>query len=396
MREALGYCGVVSAILYLVIQSLKTVLAITFYRSRTECRRPVQSLSVLTPILSGDPSLENNLRGHLNVIPPDSHLYWIIYEHDAEAQRITTAIARDHQSPSHQSPSHPCAITILQCPEIPFDANPKAYKMQLAVPLLDTRYVCVLDDDTIPSLETLEAAIGALESADVYTGLPCYQRGTAFWSDMICHFVANNVISTYLATQWFGPPVSLNGMFYVMKTETLRSYGGFTPIFPFLCDDYALARVVKEHGGVIHQSVLPHSTKTHAETSREYFRLFHRWFAMAMVLFRDQPLHGKGMILGLLGLPPFLLWLSLLSPLVGWWGWFMVAAVFAIRHLLIRLQHRCILPFRYPIHFVKSLISELLQPVHVLHASLFNTFYWRKWLIRTLANGKFEYVRDRG
>jgi ceramide glucosyltransferase len=390
MREALGYCGVASAILYLVIQSLKTILAITFYRSRTECRRPVQSLSVLTPILSGDPSLENQLRAHLNVIPPGSPIYWIIYEHDAEALRITTLLAQDHQRTQHQRP-----ITILQSPEIPFDANPKAYKMQLAVPLLDTCYVCVLDDDTIPSLETLEAAIGALESADVYTGLPCYQRGTSFWSDMICHFVANNGIATYLATQWFGPPVSLNGMFYVMKTETLRSYGGFKPIFPFLCDDYALARVVKEHGGVIHQSVLPHSTRTHAETSRDYFRLFHRWFAMAMVLFRDQPLGLKGMILVLLGLPPFLLWLSLLSPLVGVSGWILLASVFAFRHLLIRLQHRCILPFPYPIHVVKSLISELLQPLHVLHASLSNTFYWRKWLIRTLANGKFEYVRDR-
>lgn len=385
MREVLGYCGVVSASLYLVLQSLKTILAITFYRSRRECRRPVESLSVLTPILSGDPNLENNLRGHLNVVPPDSPIYWIVYEHDAEAQRIVTSLTQEHARP----------ITIVPCQEIPFDANPKAYKMQLAVPLLHTRYVCVLDDDTIPSLETLEGAIGALESADVYTGLPCYQRSTHFWSDMICHFVANNGIATYLATQWFGPPVSLNGMFYVMKTETLRGYGGFTPIFPFLCDDYALARVVKEHGGVIHQSVLPHSTKTHAETSRDYFRLFHRWFAMAMVLFRDQPLPLKGMILVLLGLPPFLLWLSLLSPLVGWWGWIVLASVIAFRHVLIRLQHRCVLPFRYPIHFVKSLISELLQPVHVLHASLSNTFYWRKWLIRTLANGRFEYVRDR-
>jgi ceramide glucosyltransferase len=385
MREVLGYCGVVSAILYLVIHSLKTILAIAFYRSRTERRRPVQSLSVLTPILSGDPNLENTLRSHLNVIPLDCPIYWIIYENDSEAQRITTSLAHGQNRP----------ITILQSPEIPFDANPKAYKLQLAVPQLETQYVCVLDDDTIPSLETLEAAIGALESADVYTGLPCYQRGANFWSDMICHFVANNAIATYLATQCFGPPVSLNGMFYVMKTETLLSYGGFAPIFPFLCDDYALARVVKEHHGVIHQSVLTHFIQTHAATNRDYFRLFHRWFAMAMVLFRDQPLRLKGMILVLLGLPPFLLWFSLLSPLLGAWGWMVLVLAIAIRHLLIRLQHGAILQFHYPIHFAKSLFSELLQPVHVLHASLSDTFYWRNWPIRTLENGKFEYVRER-
>lgn len=385
MREAIGYCGVVSAILYLVIQSLKTYLAIAFYRSRTERRNPVHSLSVLTPILSGDPNLENNLRSHLQVLPPDSRIFWIIYAQDAEAKRITARLVEGSQLP----------IKIVPSPEIPFNANPKAFKMQLAVPLIDTQYVCILDDDTVPTRETLEAAMGALESADVYTGLPCYMRGANLWSDLICHFVANNGIATYLATQCFGPPVSLNGMFYVMKTETLRSYDGFTRIMPFLCDDYALARVVKEQGGVIHQSVLPHTTRTHAETSRDYFRLFHRWFAMAMVLFRDQSLKIQCMIISLLGLPPFLLWFSLLSPLAGWWGWILLAALLMTRHGLIRLQHSVILPFPYKIHFLTSLISEWLQPIHVLHACFSKTFYWRKWLIRTGQNGTFEYVRDR-
>ncbi len=384
MCEVLGYCGMVSAILYLAMHSLKTVLAIVFFRARQEKRKPIRSLAVLTPIVSGDPNLEDFLRGHLATLPLDSQIFWIVNADDEEAKRITSTIAKES----------PHSITTVSCPEIPRDINRKAYKMQLAFPLIATEYVCVLDDDTVPNQDTLEAAMGALETADIYTGLPCYMRGANFWSDMICHFVANNGISTYLATQCFGPPVSLNGMFYVMKTTTLHRYGGFTPILPFLCDDYALARVVKEHGGLIHQSVLPHSTRTHAATSREYIRLFHRWFVMAMVLFRDQPLRLKCMILVLLGFPPVLLWFSLLSPLAGLWGWLLLLALVLFRHLLIRIQHWTILPFRYPVNFFTSMISEFFQPFHVLHACSSNTFYWRKRLIRIDANGTLTNVAD--
>lgn len=384
MLEYLGYFGVYSAAVYFALHLLKTFASILFFKLRPERRKPMTSLAVLTPIVSGDPNLEDNLKQHLSVLPADSQIFWILDESDEEAKLVMKEVLQSTQR----------TVTVLESPEIPGDFNPKAFKMQLAYPLIEKDYVCVLDDDTMPTTETLEAAVGALERAEVYTGLPCYLRGPNFWSDLICHFVANNGIATYLATQCFGPPVSLNGMFYILKSSTLRGYGGFELIYPYLCDDYAFARVVKERGGLIHQSTLPHAIRTHASSSQAYFRLLHRWFAMATVLFRDQPIRLQAMILILLALPPFLLWFSLLSPMLSPYGWLVFPALVSVRFLLIRLQHWVVLPHRYPINFVTSIVSEVLQPVHAIHAAVSQQFYWRKRLIRTNWDGTFEYIRS--
>ena len=57
--------------------------------------------------------------------------------------------------------------------------------------------------------------------------------------------------------------------------------GGFAPIAGQLCDDYALASLVKQHGGTIRQGITPQYLQTTVAGPSQYVRLMHRWFLFA-------------------------------------------------------------------------------------------------------------------
>ena len=101
------------------------------------------------------------------------------------------------------------------------------------------------------------------------------------------------------------------------------------------------------------------------------------------------------MLLILLGLPPFLLWGSLLLLSRGWIGVSILVLLFVTRHAILRTLHRKL--FRDPPAFspVLSLIAEFLQPLHLGHASLTRVIIWRSRRIRVGARGTFTFLPDR-
>ena len=199
---------------------------------------------------------------------------------------------------------------------------------------------------------------------------------------------------TYLPLLCLVGPLSLNGMFYVMRTRKLKDVGGFTPLLHQLCDDYALARLLRSQGCVIRQGVTPQMLRTTVPGSGQYFRLMQRWFLFANVLVADQRLHVVCLLVLFLGLPPFLLWLGILSLCAGWPGCLFLAAALLCRHLAVRRLHRLVygqLPdFSWPV----SLLSELLQPLHWAHACLSRKLRWRTRRIRLERDGTFSYLKE--
>ncbi len=280
-------------------------------------------VTVLQPILSGDSLLEETLRGNLRQAPPWARFLWLIDEDDEEAQRLTARL-RDESSGR---------ADILVCPPAVSGSNPKTVKLQYGLEEVATPYLAVLDDDTLLSDNSLGKAVVGLRSCDLYTGLPCYLPGSSFWSALVAYFVNNNSILTYLPLLPLVGPLSINGMFYVMRTQTVRDIGGFTPILDQLCDDYALARHVRAHGGVIRQSTAPHRLRTTVTGPGAYFRLMHRWFVFARVLVCDQPAQVVLLLLVFLVLPPLLLWIGLLSLFGGLASGLLLAATLIVRHL---------------------------------------------------------------
>jgi ceramide glucosyltransferase len=333
-------------------------------------------------VLSGDEFLEEALRRNLQLTPSWARFVWLVDEDDAEGQRVTGRLA----APAGDR------VRVFVCPPPAAGVNPKLAKLQRALDGVDTPFVAVLDDDTVLADRNLERGVAALGGCDLYSGLPCYLPGSNFWSSLVAHFVNNSSILTYFPLQPLVGSPTINGMFYLMRTDTLRGYGEFTPVLDRLCDDYALAALVRANGGVIRQGVTPVRLRTTVGGAGAYFRLMHRWFVFAGVLVRDQPLPAAGVIVLFLGLPPLLLWVGLLAVAGGASGVLALAGVLLVRDMTLRLLHRRVFGGLPGFSWWKSILAEVLQPVHQVHSLVWRTIRWRTRRIRPGRGGTFSYL----
>ncbi len=323
------------------------------------------TLTIAQPILSGDPLLEARLRETLAALPRQRFI-WLVDEHDDAGGRLAESIASDR-------------VRIDCCPPCPDGINPKTWKLCRAVPLATTPYFAVIDDDTVISEPTASALVVAAREASVATGLPWYENGGDLPSALLAQFVNNNAIFSYLATSALLAPFTLNGMGYVMRTVELERLGGFDPILGELTDDLALASLVRRMGGRIHQDPAPMRVRTGVADFGHYVALMHRWHVFACLLLRRQPLARRLAIMALQGPPPFLLWALLLAAAVNAGSPLSCAALATVLVargiVLAELQEHF---FGSPLHRpVLSILSELLQPLHLVHALCSRTIRWR-------------------
>lgn len=365
-------------VLYLGLLGLKAAWAAQYVRRLKVPSSPSLAPGQLTlaqPILSGDPALEARLEENLRALP-DQHFLWLIDEDDLEGRRIAEVLRQRYPE---------VAIRIDLCPPCPERINPKVWKLQRADGGIPTPFLGVLDDDTTLPRATAAALVCAARHATVATGLPAYLHGDDLPSTLLAQFVNNNAVFTYLGTSCLVAPFTLNGMGYVLRTEEVTRLDGFRPILHELTDDLALATLVRQRGGHIHQSPAPLWVQTSVCDRRHYIQLMHRWYLFSLLLLRRQTLQLQGLIFVLHGLPPVLLGLLVLMALVGYGHGLLLglAVILVGRHLVLRrVQIR-----HYGLPMVRagaSLLSELLQPLHLAHALLVRTIRWRKrrYLVR--------------
>ncbi|HEY9627840.1 MAG TPA: glycosyltransferase [Coleofasciculaceae cyanobacterium] len=379
--------GILSLALYLGLLGVKAYLSLRIARRNLQGLQDEET-TILQPILSGDPLLEKALQHNLSMVPTWARFLWLIDEDDDVARQLAQALIHDAEDSTGKS------VRVLLCPAVPPQVNPKVFKLEYALSQIETPYLAVLDDDTLLEPDTLSVGLFQLQDGDLFTGLPYYLQGSTGWSELTAHFVNNNSILTYLPLLNFFNPISLNGMFYLMGTEKLRQMGGFTPILHDLCDDYALARLLKQQGGQIIQGTTPIAIQTSVPDAKSYLKLMHRWFVFAQILVFDQPASTQALLFLFLGIPPILLWISLLSLISSSLGLFCLLAVLIIRHVTIHHLHHQIFAKPVAFSFVISITSELLQPLHLTHALLEKRIRWRNRLIRVEKNGKFSYEQS--
>jgi len=385
--------------LYLLLLSCKAYLSL---RYKKHFDKPDKSafdgsdVTIVQPILSGDPLLEQCLEHNLHF--SEVSFLWLIDEDDAEAQRIAQILQTKYST-----------IQVLPCPPAPQDLNPKAYKLQLALDHVRTEYLAIVDDDTKLSKEGLTQALYSLKSsnATIVTGLPYYSSGDNLWSILVAHFVNNNSIVTYLPLLNFMEPLSINGMFYVMARGRLEPLGSFKTIWNQLSDDFAMAKLVKHNGGKIIQTPTTHAVQTSVKDSKHYSQLMHRWFLFAQTQVLEQNLAIRVLLIFMLAVPPLLLWmivvtgiyslivamlnLSLASLLLS----IICLGVFAIvRHFILNYLHRQFLTEQPKFSIPLSLLAELLQPFHMIHALFQKHIVWRSRKIRLEDDGRFSYIQD--
>ncbi len=363
MAETTGPLIYSLAFIYLASLALRAWLSVRYASSLPEIPReppPANSLTIAQAILSGDPLLESRLAANLRALPGQRFL-WLIDEDDAEARRITSSL---------KTPD----VEIILCAPCPDATNPKLWKLQRAAGFVLTPFFCVLDDDTTLSSGSAAALIEAAKNATVATGLPCYQDGGDVAGGLLAQFVNNNSVFTYLGTLAVLAPFTLNGMGYVLRREELARIDHFKPILRELTDDLALATLVLKQGGKIHQAKAPLRVRTGVKNLRHHMQLMHRWYVFTLLLLKRQRLPAQMLIFALHGLPPMLL-VTLVTlcrlrdlPVLG--------VVLMARFFTLRAMHARFFGERLHRPFL-SVLSELMQPLHLLHAAFSRTIRWR-------------------
>lgn len=363
------------AFIYLASLALRAWLSIRYASSLPAIPReppPANSLTIAQPILSGDPLLESRLAENLRALPGQRFL-WLMDEDDAEARRIADAI---------RTPD----VEVIFCTPCPDAMNPKLWKLQRAAEHAQTPFFCVLDDDTTLSGESAAALIEAAKKATVATGLPCYHDGGDVAGGLLAQFVNNNSVFTYLGTSGLLAPFTLNGMGYVLRREELTRIDHFKPILHELTDDLALATLVLKQGGTIHQAKAPLRVRTGVKNLRHYFQLMHRWYVFTLLLLKRQRVPAQVLIFALHGLPPMLLVaLCILHDLP------VLGTVLLVRFFVLRIIHARFFGERLHRPFL-SVLSELMQPLHLLHAAFSRTIRWRTRRYRVRDTDDFSAV----
>ena len=343
----------------------------------------MHGVALLQPILGGDPLLEQVLADNLTALP-QAHFIWLLDDDDATGRTIADRLVAAHPQQRITCRLHGAA---------PDGVNPKVFKLAAALPDVVEPVLVVLDDDTRLSSHALARMVDELRHADLVTALPCYRDDGAPGARLMAQFVNNNAALTYLSLLPWRAPVSINGMCYAMHTAKLKASGGFLPIARHLADDLALARSLRAQGAVLHQSTASVEVQTHTPSLAHYHRQMHRWFLFATLLLRGEPPLLRALVALLHGLPPLLLAGLLIGALVHPVGPAGVAA-FAVLLLragsLVGLQRR--LTGRARHRPLASVLAELLQPLHLLHAAVVRRIRWRTRVYDVRANDDFRHV----
>jgi ceramide glucosyltransferase len=339
---------------------------------------PVTDATILVPVLSGDPQLAGALAANAAELSAPTML--LVDDDDDAAQQIVDELRARF--------AH---VRCQRCPPAPDGDNPKTHKLALALPNVATPSVLVLDDDARLPAASFAALLQALTAAELATALPFYVPGRNLPERLLGQFVNNNAALTYLPLLPFCAPVTVNGMAYALRTATLRSYGGFDAIRHHLTDDLAIADLVRRHGGRIRQLAAPVAMRTSLPGAIAWWRQMHRWFVFALLLLRRQTLAMNLAILVLHGVPPLLLQVLLVACFVDPSAALALAGVLLLRAmLLMALQRRITGASRH--HLLLSPLAELLQPLHLLHATLVRTIRWRRRRYRVIDNDQFHTV----
>ena len=354
---------------------------------RTATNTPTVRVAVLQPILSGDPALGTVLARALDALP-NARFVWLLDEDDPDGVRIASGLVASR-------PERRIERVVL--PPAPPGTNPKTVKLERgrrAAGAKEADVLVVLDDDAVLEAPALDALVAALDRGALATALPWYEDAPSLPGALLARFVDDNAAPTYLAPLALLPPVSINGMCYAMRRDTLEGIGGFAPLERHLTDDLALAGALQSRGLAIVQTVAPVRMRTSLDGPVAYVRLMHRWYLFATLLLAAQTARVRALALVLQGLPPPLLWATLGTGLAAFSPGpvAVLLGTLVARAIALRSLHRRFVGEPLRPRPGLSIAAELLQPFHLAHALAVRTVRWRKRRYRVRAVDDFEPV----
>jgi ceramide glucosyltransferase len=370
-------------------------VAYFFRRPLPELQRPPRLVSILQPILSGDPTLPACLEENLQTqtaFPVEFH--WLIDDNDEEAERICADLRLRYPER---------AIHVHHCPSADGRTNPKTVKLIRGAAAANGDVLCVLDDDTVLPDFGLETCLPYLDVPDVGLafGLPYYRHFGNIWSGLVSCFVNATSLLTYIPYTVLTEPFTINGMFYAVRRDVLDSVGGFVGLESILADDFAVAQRFRQHGWRLAQTPLRHGIRTHVRDARHYNSLMRRWFVFPREsLLRHLRARDKAILL-LLGVVTNLVPIAAIAFTIAFpsvLGTLMVVAMLLFSMLVTTQVNWAYLHNATPDPWLPvTLAMQLLFPLQML-AALFlpnPRIQWRGHTMESERGGTFRFVRRR-
>lgn len=236
-------------------------------------------ITVLQPILSGDIRLESDLRSNLENTSMMKFI-WLIDNDDIAAKQICDKILNDN---------YKNRVKIIEVEPVPPNVNPKVFKLEKAISNVNTEYTIILDDDVVIDMEFFNRINLYLNTKEVLiSAIPYNYDNKTFFSKLISAFVNSQSFFTYFTMAYLKQTKTINGMFYMAKTDIFIKYKAFENIKYYLCDDFALASFLRSKNVELIQSTIYCNVRTTVTNLRAYVRLLKRWLLFANVYMSEE------------------------------------------------------------------------------------------------------------
>ena len=236
--------------------------------------------TVLQPILSGDPRLEEDLIANLKNTT-DMNFIWLVDKSDKVAINTVENILKDKNYSNR--------IEVYYLDDVPQELNPKIFKLAQVVDKIKTEYSIILDDDAVIDRKKLdELSVYEKDKSEwIATGIPFNYNIKGFYSKLISAFINSNSIFSYFSMSFLNENKTINGMFYILRTDILKKYSAFEEIKYWLCDDLALATYLLSKKVKIIQSTIFCNVRNTVPNLRKYILLMKRWLLFSNVYMKN-------------------------------------------------------------------------------------------------------------
>ena len=236
--------------------------------------------TVLQPILSGDPRLEEDLKANLKNTT-DMNFIWLVDKSDKVAINTVGNILKDKNYSNR--------IEVYYLDDVPQELNPKIFKLAQVVDKIKTEYSIILDDDAVIDRKKLdELSVYEKDKSEwIATGIPFNYNIKGFYSKLISAFINSNSIFSYFSMSFLKENKTINGMFYILRTDILKKYSAFDEIKYWLCDDLALATYLLSKKVKIIQSTIFCNVRNTVPSLKRYILLMKRWLLFSNVYMKN-------------------------------------------------------------------------------------------------------------
>ena len=236
--------------------------------------------TIVQPILSGDPRLEDDLIANLKNTT-NIKFIWLVDKNDKIAIQTVEKILKNKNYSNR--------IEVYYLDDVPKGVNPKIFKLEQVVNKIKTEYTIILDDDSVIDRKRLdELSIYEKDKTEwIATGIPFNYNIRGFYSKLISAFINSNSIFSYFSLSFLKENKTINGMFYILRTDILKKYSAFENIKYWLCDDLALATYLLSKDVKIIQSTIFCNVRNTVPSFKRYILLMKRWLLFSNVYMKN-------------------------------------------------------------------------------------------------------------